>query len=86
MQGARGEILTVESDRGRHHRVPLTSTGSSHLQLRFDDDVDVSLVDEAQLQTCFGSSQDVIGDTETGYLLLYEAVDRGSSGDPPTSG
>ena len=48
--------------------------------------VDVSLVDEAQLQTCFGSSQDVIGDTETGYLLLYEAVDRGSSGDPPTSG
>ena len=49
----------------------------------FADDVDV---DEAQLQTCFGSSQDVIGDTETGYLLLYEAVDRGSSGDPPTSG
>jgi hypothetical protein len=46
----------------------------------------VSLVDEEQLQTCFGSSQDVIGDTETGYRLLYEAVDRGSSGDPPTSG
>jgi hypothetical protein len=46
----------------------------------------VSLVDEAQLQTCFGSSQDIFGATETGYLLLYEAVDRGSSGDPPTSG
>jgi hypothetical protein len=46
----------------------------------------VSLVDEAQLQTSIGSSQDDIGDTETGYLLLYEAVDRGSSGDPPTSG
>jgi hypothetical protein len=43
-------------------------------------------VDEAQLQTCFGSSQDIFGATETGYLLFYEAVDRGSSGDPPTSG
>ena len=49
----------------------------------FADDVDV---DEAQLQTCFGSSQDIFGATETGYLLFYEAVDRGSSGDPPTSG
>ena len=49
----------------------------------FADDVDV---DEAQLQTCFGRSQDIFGATETGYLLFYEAVDRGSSGDPPTSG
>ena len=29
----------------------------------FADDVDV---DEAQLQTCFGSSQDIFGATETG--------------------
>ncbi|KOO30577.1 hypothetical protein Ctob_010496 [Chrysochromulina tobinii] len=79
MQGARGEILTVESDRGRHYRVPLISTH----EVCFADDVDV---DEAQLQTCFGSSQDIFGATETGYLLFYEAVDRGSSGDPPTSG
>ena len=31
MQGARGEILTVESDRGRHYRVPLISTRSASL-------------------------------------------------------
>ena len=48
----------------------------------FADDVDV---DEAQLQTCFGSSQDIIGATETGYLLFYEAVEWGSFGDRPTS-
>ena len=48
----------------------------------FADDVDV---DEAQLQTCFGSSQDIFGATETGYLLFYEAVEWGSFGDPPTS-
>ena len=62
------------------------SPAQGPLTCSFASTVDVSLVDEAQLQTCFGSSQDVIGDTETGYLLLYEAVDRGSSGDPPTSG
>ena len=50
------------------------------------DDVDVSLVDEAQVQTYFGSSQDTIGATETGYLLFYEAVEWDSSGDPPASG
>ncbi|KOO31730.1 hypothetical protein Ctob_005808 [Chrysochromulina tobinii] len=49
------------------------------------DDVDVSLVDEAQVQTYFGSSQDTIGATETGYLLFYEAVEWDSSGDPPAS-
>jgi hypothetical protein len=45
----------------------------------------MALVDEAQVQTCFGSSQDIIGATETGYLLSYEAVEWGSFGDPPTS-
>jgi hypothetical protein len=45
----------------------------------------MSLVDEAQVQTCFGSSQDIIGATETGYLLFYEAVEWGSFGDRPTS-
>eukprot|EP00900_Chrysochromulina_parva_P017893 jgi/Chrpa1/26104/Chrysochromulina_OHIO_Genome00024292-RA len=44
----------------------------------FDDDVDMALVDEAQVQICFGSSQDIIGATETGYLLSYEAVEWGS--------
>ena len=49
------------------------------------DDVDVSLVDEAQVETYFGSSQDTIGATETGYLLFYEALEWDSSGDPPAS-
>jgi hypothetical protein len=30
----------------------------------------MALVDEAQVQTCYGSSQDIIGATETGYLLF----------------
>ena len=49
------------------------------------DDVDVSLIDKAQVETYFGSSQDTIGATETGYLLFYEALEWDSSGDPPAS-
>ena len=45
----------------------------------------MSLVDETHVQTCFVSSQDIIGATETGYLLFYEEVEWGSFGDPPTS-
>ena len=45
----------------------------------------MSLVDETHVQTCFVSSQDIIGATETGYLLFYEEVEWCSFGDPPTS-
>jgi len=85
------QVLGPLPDAGRsrwdsHGRIrprPSLSRTSHQHEVCFADDVDV---DEAQLQTCFGSSQDIFGATETGYLLFYEAVDRGSSGDPPTSG
>eukprot|EP00900_Chrysochromulina_parva_P024258 jgi/Chrpa1/6466/Chrysochromulina_OHIO_Genome00011768-RA len=70
--GSSGARHTARADPAREHRVCF-------------DDVDMSLVAEAQVQTCFGSSQDIIGATETGYLLFYEAVEWGSFGDPPTS-
>jgi hypothetical protein len=80
-------VLSVESESIRHGQIrprPSPSRTSHQHRVCFDD-VDMSLVDEAQVQTCFGSSQDIIGATETGYLLFYEAVEWGSFGDPPTS-
>ena len=80
-------ILAVESESIRHGQIrprPSPSRTSHQHRVCFDD-VDMSLVDEAHVQTCFGSSQDIIGATETGYLLFYEEVEWGSFGDPPTS-
>ena len=78
-------MLAVESESLRHGQIrprPSPSRTSHQHRVCFDD-VDMSLV--AEVQTCFGSSQDIIGATETGYLLFYEAVEWGSFGDPPTS-
>ena len=81
-QGARGRerVTTARSD-----TTAAVTIVTSHQHRVCFDDVDMALVDEAQVQTCYGSSQDIIGATETGYLLFYEAVEWGSFGDPPTS-
>ena len=80
-------MLAVESESIRHGQIrprPSPSRTSHQHRVCFDD-VNMSLVDETHVQTCFVSSQDIIGATETGYLLFYEEVEWGSFGDPPTS-
>ena len=42
----------------------------------------VDLIDEAQMQSYFGSSLETAASTETGYLLFYQAEDWDSSADP----
>ena len=82
-QGARGRerVTTARSDTTAAVTIAYLSPAQGLLRRRRHG----PLVDEAQVQTCYGSSQDIIGATETGYLLFYEAVEWGSFGDPPTS-
>ena len=75
-------MLAVESESIRHGQIrprPSPSRTSHQHRVCFDDvdiKVDMALVDEAQVQTCFGSSQDIIGATETGYLLTFSSTRR----------
>ena len=71
-------MLAVESESIRHGQIrprPSPSRTSHQHRVCFDD-VDMSLVDETHVQTCFVSSQDIIGATETGYLLTFSSTRR----------
>ena len=79
-------MLAVESESLRHGQIrprPSPSRTSHQHRVCFDD-VDMALVDEAQVQTCYGSSQDIIGATETGYLLFATETRRWIGDRPAT--
>ena len=53
---------------------------SHDLWLLFDDEK-VNTIDEETIATCFGVSHDALTNTETGYLLFYQAMDGGEGGE-----
>mmetsp|Transcript_65741 Transcript_65741/g.180284 ORF Transcript_65741/g.180284 Transcript_65741/m.180284 type:complete len:166 (+) Transcript_65741:1-498(+) len=47
--------------------------------LCFDDD-SVDVIEESQIEACFGNAQDTQASTETGYLLFYQSESSFNSG------
>jgi len=48
------------------------SSRSHQHWLCFDDD-SVDIIEESQIESCFGNAQETQASTETGYLLFYQS-------------
>jgi len=65
--------VVVHVGAGASHGHYVSLVRSHHHWLLFDDDT-VELVEEASIQSCFGSAVESSGSTETGYILFYQAT------------
>ena len=76
--------VVVHVGSGPNHGHYISLVRSHTHWLLFDDD-SVELIDEANIQSCFGSSVDTAANTDTGYILFYQCDDQSwdSSADPP---
>ena len=76
--------VVVHVGSGPNHGHYISLVRSHTHWLLFDDD-SVELIDEANIQSCFGSSVDTAANTDTGYILFYQCDDASwdSSADPP---
>lgn len=65
--------VIVHAGSGPNHGHYVALVRAHNQWLCFDDDV-IEPIDEAQIQSYFGTSTDTAASTETGYLLFYEAA------------
>lgn len=60
---------------GPNHGHYVSMIKSANTWLLFDDDT-IDVVQESDITSCFGSSNDIVTNTDCGYLLFYQAADE----------
>jgi len=71
-------VVHVGSGPNHGHYISLVR---SHQHWLLFDDESVDVIEEASIQSCFGSAVDTAANTDTGYILFYQATDWDSSGE-----
>jgi len=66
--------VVVHVGSGPNHGHYVSMIKSANTWLLFDDD-NIDVIQESELTSCFGSSQDVVANTDCGYLLFYQMSD-----------
>lgn len=69
--------VVVHVGSGPNHGHYVSMIKSANTWLLFDDD-DIRVIQEGDLTSCFGSANDIVSNTDCGYLLFYQATEGGS--------
>jgi len=64
--------VVVHVGSGPNHGHYVSMIKSANTWLLFDDD-NIELMQESDLMSCFGSANDIVSNTDCGYLLFYQA-------------
>lgn len=67
--------VVVHVGSGPNHGHYVSMIKSANTWLLFDDD-NIDVIQESDIMSCFGSSSDVVTNTDCGYLLFYQAADE----------
>ena len=71
--------VVVHVGSGPNHGHYVTLVRSHQHWLMFDDEA-VELIEESAIHSCFGSTAEAAGSTDTGYILFYQATRWDASG------